>query len=491
MRARNHGYAVSLCGWVGAVALACVSLNASPAGRYGSEFQAFMDLSAGVGKHTVGFKNGGVPVTTRGVPGPTLAGNMNFTHAAGGRPKLTGEADIPNAAGTLPMKVTQPVTAASAGYALANFAANFFLPLAVGVAIFDTLAEMNGWTLVPNGDGTNTIKKQADGYCLSGQGTCYEYSGSTATGFHRTPELACQAFFTANPTLSGFAHTYKDVVYTTPSSTQNHLGAVCRGTWAFNNSTSTQGIVERTRAPDASAPTVTKTIQELADAIAAQSGWPSGSAIDRALADAVNAGYSVEPDGLATMEPTVTTSVTAPPVVKANPDGSKETTTAKCEWIVPFGASIAEERCWIETTTTTPEKTTTETVTTTHPDGTTSTSTISKTTPSTTTTSTGTSTTTPEKDLCKLHPDILACKLLDLPSVEVPKATKTVSYSQDDLGLGTGSCPPPVEFSTSKGNYSVSYQAACDVATNFLRPALLAIAAIMAYFIMAGGLRSN
>lgn len=126
--------------------------------------------------------------------------------------------------------------------------------------------------------------------------------------------------------------------------------------------------------------------------------------------------------------------------------------------------------------------------------------TITHTTTSTTTTTNNTNsnvtnTTTekseePQED-CKENSQLARCAKLDTPETEIPKTTKNVDFTEDNLGLGGGSCPAPITFSTVAGSHTISYQPACDFATTILRPLLLAIAAMMAYFIAAGGIKEH
>lgn len=95
-----------------------------------------------------------------------------------------------------------------------------------------------------------------------------------------------------------------------------------------------------------------------------------------------------------------------------------------------------------------------------------------------------------ETDLCKANPDILACKKLDLPpDVQIPKTDNTVVYAPQDLGLGSGSCPPPVTFTLTQvgRTYAIPFSDACDFMTNILKPLFISLATLTAFFIIAPG----
>ncbi len=90
-------------------------------------------------------------------------------------------------------------------------------------------------------------------------------------------------------------------------------------------------------------------------------------------------------------------------------------------------------------------------------------------------------------DLCKLHPDILACKELDTPEGEIPRSQKELTYQVDDQ-WGGGSCPADL-YSTIHGvSYKVwDYQQTCSYVSTYLRPVLLVLAAFSAFMILVPG----
>lgn len=109
----------------------------------------------------------------------------------------------------------------------------------------------------------------------------------------------------------------------------------------------------------------------------------------------------------------------------------------------------------------------------------------------TTTTETETSETPPPNDECKQNPSSLACAELDSPTAQVPTATETISYSQDDLGFGGGACPPPFPFATSMGDHTIDLGPFCDQVSSVVRPLVLLAATVMAIFIVVPGIRTE
>lgn len=98
---------------------------------------------------------------------------------------------------------------------------------------------------------------------------------------------------------------------------------------------------------------------------------------------------------------------------------------------------------------------------------------------------------TPEEDksLCEKHPDILACSKpeLDTPNVDIPKATKTITYQVEDA-FGGGSCPVDVYTNIGGKNVRVyEWSRTCSVVITYLRPIILLLGAMGALFILSPG----
>lgn len=153
------------------------------------------------------------------------------------------------------------------------------------------------------------------------------------------------------------------------------------------------------------------------------------------------------------------------------------------------------------------------TTTTTRPDGSTTTTTSSTTisydenniniTNNTTTVTRGpngevtdTSTTTesgdtPEKpqeeptDLCKDHPDILACKKLEEPeAADIPKRSEEISLQQGSTFSGGGCVPDLVVQVFGRSVTVLSMATPCGWITSYMRPLILLLAAMSAVFII-------
>jgi len=91
-------------------------------------------------------------------------------------------------------------------------------------------------------------------------------------------------------------------------------------------------------------------------------------------------------------------------------------------------------------------------------------------------------------DPCTKNPNRVGCMSLgDPPNDQVPKAQRTLSYSQESIGLPVG-CPADVTVQTSRGPQVFSYAKTCDVAATS-KPWVLAAAAFTALLIVLAALR--
>lgn len=90
------------------------------------------------------------------------------------------------------------------------------------------------------------------------------------------------------------------------------------------------------------------------------------------------------------------------------------------------------------------------------------------------------------QDQCAKYPDTVGCSELDSPETQVPKSTKNLSYTPEDLGLGGGSCPAPIPFTTSRGSWAIDLAPYCSAVTSYVRPMVILVAMFLAYLIVTG-----
>ncbi len=101
-------------------------------------------------------------------------------------------------------------------------------------------------------------------------------------------------------------------------------------------------------------------------------------------------------------------------------------------------------------------------------------------------------TTTPTPGLCALYPDIIACQTFGTPDPEKPVATdKTLGQFTPGTLSEAGTCPAPISLNIAGVNALMSWDPVCNVASTYIRPLVLLMASVAAYFIFVGGLRGG
>lgn len=94
-------------------------------------------------------------------------------------------------------------------------------------------------------------------------------------------------------------------------------------------------------------------------------------------------------------------------------------------------------------------------------------------------------------DDCKKNPDSLACADLDTPSGEIPKATRNVSFNDENL-FGGGACPADIYANVARQNMKIwDWQQSCGYITSYVRPVLLIICTYIAFMIVSGAARDG
>jgi hypothetical protein len=441
-------------------ALGGVSVGAAPVAAP-SAFGTFMATATGTGQYTVGFGSGGVPMAAPSVP---------TIHTAGATPIATFTGMFPAASGRIPITATSTISGAQASAAIGRFLGRSLPVLATGVALYDLAKEL-GFTLGTDASGNQTISKSDPGACTVAP--CFKY-GFPATGYgpgtgniFPDQEAACQ-----------FGMTYKTAGGWDNMQSQ---GSTCNARAANGYVLSTFFLTSLSVSPTTpSTPIVNPAVnQEFLDAIAAKSGWPAGSRISQALADAAAAeeaqattakpAVKIQPSaptitGPATGTPSTSTS-TKPSVTGTGTDTENKTCTP--QYVYSLAVITTKEAC--VTTLTKPDGTTTTTSTTTAP--------VAE-----------KPVAEPETDLCEKNPDILACQKLDEETGEIPKDEKTITYSEEAV-FGTGSCPANLtaNIATLGGSFTVwDWQKTCEMALP-LRAIVLALASFAAFLIVMPG----
>lgn len=411
-----------VCRWLAVASLACVSV--AHAGTITKNTGGF--ATSAVGNRVIFADPIDTPrwVTSPGST-PYTSGNIGFA-SDGSVVWGQGSTKMPLPGGRhADVLVKAPIPKASAALAIAKAALKWSGPVMVGMALYD-LYQDYGITADEDGKPVGETPPTSGWHCYhpasadpssTSENRIYKpgYSGAQYPGVAIAYLAACHIYYT------GY---------------DNGNTPYAQGQWY-------PGGQVQTGAP--------LTESELADRIAAESGWPSSATA--MLAQAIASGESVS-----TESPTVSgpSTVEGPTTTKEEntPDGTRTTQTTH-NWHINYAGS-----------TITINQTTSSTVT--HPDN-------SVTTEETTTEE------TPE-DKCK--EGTLACAQLDSPRTDVPTAERNIEWSPMEFGFGTGSCPANTTWSDSLGNHSISWASYCDVIEGVIRPLVLLMAALLAAFII-------
>lgn len=461
MKAENVRTRNPLCRWLGVPALAAVLLTrrwrqrlagalvgllvavfscgaqAKLAGK--SEFQAFMDLSTGVNQHTISFAGTGTPVVTTGTAGSTAVGGMNIVHDATGMPYAKGNIKVPAPSGSgAATALVKSAKFANVGRALFRFGVSFLGPVGIGLSIYDTLKSMNPpWDMDnPTANTTHAILKPVSNHSCALTAT-EQSAYDTWLAAHSPPRTAQTTYGSGSCSFNG--------VWFNPA-------CACVVTDVFQVKSDTVTINYTPATED-----------EFASAIDTTPSWSNGN-IDRAIADAVNAGQQItvpdpadQPSSVSCTDQTIPGSA----VTKTNSDGS--TYTEQVDWVATCSGAVIGylKKSNVTSTSSTGTVTTSTTTTTGEPD--------------------------PNKtNDCQSGDTTAKCAKLDVPTGDVPTTTKTVSWAEKSLGFGAGSCPPPYGWHDSLGNHAIDLAPLCDKITTIVKPIILAFALLTAYFIVAG-----
>lgn len=387
-------------------------------------------------------------LSTDGASGVKSAGQGDITNPSGNKVRVAADTRIPNAnvAGALG-RATQKIVGSVVG------------PLGVGLALWELYKELN-FDLSKDADGNAVVKKIDPNVCTVSP--CYDYRVSTAdgsgvtSGYKSTALLAASAFATAYNAYPSYG-TYL-------VSLNECDASYCYFDKYYDSNNSLAGarqIYEITKRSIAAQPTtyLPSTQQEFLDAVAAKSGWPSTSALSRALRDSVSA----TGEKVITGTPVVSGPATSPGTTSVTNNVTNNTTKTE---------TVTHQHTYSGNTITTTNVTNIVVVNNTTGD------TISN------ETTTSTPKPAPATDQCKEFPDTAGCaKLGTLPeSDKLTKKTEAVSVVA--VAFAGGSCPPPVTFSVMSQSHSFSYGPLCDRLA-VLKFLFLAIAGVLAAYILA------
>jgi hypothetical protein len=276
---------------------------------------------------------------------------------------------------------------------------------------------------------------------------CYQYriqNSGTYSPWFTTRSATCDwlvgALRSTNPS-------YPFVVY--PYASNTNPSGVCNWT-AVAGYPNTRSWEFQSVAPSSSSQ-VASTPAELSAAIGSKTNWAPDSKITQLLEQIVkNTNQSIP-----LQIPTITgpTSIVDTPTVQTKPDGSTTTTSRTTNFGYVGPTATASDI--VQITDRSPTGVVTGTTTTTAP------------------------TYTGEQE---------AKNSYDIPVDEIPKTTKTITYSAENLGFAGGSCPANVnQVLAGKTVKIVDWTSNCSYVTTYAKPMILALAIFAALMIIFVG----
>jgi len=234
----------------------------------------------------------GIPSATYPAAGTPNVNGAHFTNASGQWPVANAKTNLPFPGKSAPIDVVAKVKPASVGAAFGRLAQKVG-PLANAVALVTFAAEV-GFILTDNPAGGAPLVAKTDSNATPSSGTYWLASNGATQGRAWTAPGACKIVIS---TLGGVYTGYlPGESRCTGTKGGFPLGANVGPDPAGNPYPCPAGQYPGTSSCSLTPPSVSSSSSELADFIAAQSGWPSNSHIREALAEAIKNGETIEYD---------------------------------------------------------------------------------------------------------------------------------------------------------------------------------------------------
>lgn len=405
-----------------------------------------------------------VPVPVSGEAIPRGNGQLLWDRAVntdGGQPKVSGTGTLKNPSGrAVPVSGTARIPGAAIGKAVGRAFGKALPGIGAAIALKE-LAEELDFLLGVNPDGSVKVQKEDPVSCTVAP--CYQYRLSSDTPYFRSRQAAVDAWLSVKN--QSITEQWRSTGVTTTGGAGH---GIAQTQFALNSSpnnwvNSEKWFGAESVAPLSSADMLPSTMQQLIDAIASKSGWPSGSKVNEVLRQDLESNGPLEAGPISVSGP-----ATSPGAVTTTSNTTNNTTTT---------STTTHHHTYAGDTVTTTNNTTTTTINNTTGD-----------------TITNTSTTTeppPEEEKCKEGDQTIGCAESDTPELETPKETKTVTYSEENV-FGSGSCPADLTATLGTLGQTVKvwdWQKTCNLALP-LRALVLALAGFAALLIVMPGSRT-
>lgn len=488
MKAKYDWYGTYARRLSAAAFLAAVSLSSHAQGQAtAADFKGFMQRAVGnTTSAGISLPGGGALVTSGamssagGTSGWSFAPNFGAGRTSNGNLLVgqTGNLPYGSAGKSVPVNVTTPITrSAMAGAAARMFGGASPLGMAAMFGLPFFMEWMGNSDLARNPDTTTDPTKP-----FLSKTPHYSWRGNSplCQGFSSAVEAAMCSVWRENGLNQGDFESCQEIGGVNANGAQ---GVVCKYT---PNGTNVPTAAIRTHLGDTWDPAnwvearpkfeggvlPSQVLQELIDFDNANKGkngiTPFKVDVDRS---------TVTGPGTAAPEPSEKTETTTKPCPTSGNPSATCTVVTKTTTITTPEIVYENEKMIVK-----PKTTTTTTTKTTDPDG-----------GVTETTDKETTETKPEPetegDLCKLHPDIVACQKLDTPEGEIPKGEKAVTFETESLGLGGGACPPNPQWNDFLGAHTINLAPYCNIISTVVKPLVLAFAALAALMIAMQGIK--
>lgn len=291
--------------------------------------------------------SGGTTTYSGGSVNAANSSSWSFPNASNGSVygQSSGSLGLPGGR-SVPITGRAPLSPAAYSKAIARAAARILPGVSTAAAIWDLLDDL-GYSKDEEG-----FKRADPTICTVAP--CYEYQNQyvAGTGWYSTYTQAAEQFL-GRP---WYGQTICAVVVAGPESANLFYGQTC------SNIYGAPALSRRLGTPSTSNK-VSATEQELADAIAAQSGWPAGSKIGDAIKEAIEHGETIpvpapsEITGPASAPGPSTTSSTTHRDAQGNPTGVT-TSVTNVTYNISYGPNTVTVISNSTTTTTNPDGTT-------------------------------------------------------------------------------------------------------------------------------------
>lgn len=399
-----------------------------------------------------------IPTPSPGTPPPAGLGQLLWDRAvtvptANTLPQVAGTGSMINPSGRpVPVSGKSNIPSAEIAKAVGRAAGKIIGVTAIPLALLQLCQEVSSYCSKAE-DGSLKVEKADPTICTVSP--CYTYQFRTAAPSGSFQQACTNGIGLGESSGYGYA-TYTSVV-------ESQHGA-CRYVASYSGGSFITDLLAMTVTAATPAPhnRVPSALQELQDAIASKSGWPTSTSASEFMRQDIEAGG----------KPSVTTIQVSGPATSAGPSSTTTNTTNN----TTTTNTTTHHHSYAGNTVNTTTSVTSITINNTTGDTINSTTTTSENEPP------------PEQEKCAEGDPTLACAEADTPTGEIPRETKTITYTEENV-FGSGACPANLtaNIGTLGSNVTVwDWQKTCAAALP-LRALVLALASFAALLIVMPG----